>query len=117
MKPDGSIDNEKAEAYFGPTDTEEKEIFFSILNFCHEGNIYLFRKCLYKTDKIYLHLIIIFREHTLLSRSVHVQRTEKLRKKLLFHSDYCIETNFIWKYWNSIRIVSRKTRVHNMKKK
>nr|QGW50316.1 odorant-binding protein 21 [Chouioia cunea] len=37
MRPDGTIDSDKAESYFGVNDHEERSIFFSVYEVCREG--------------------------------------------------------------------------------
>lgn len=38
MRPNGTIDEAKAETYFGKEDGQERNIFFAVYNACKKGN-------------------------------------------------------------------------------
>ncbi|KAJ8684304.1 hypothetical protein QAD02_020096 [Eretmocerus hayati] len=39
MRPNGTIDGNKAETFFGKDDSSEREIFFAVYNACNEGRV------------------------------------------------------------------------------
>ncbi|OXU29506.1 hypothetical protein TSAR_003818 [Trichomalopsis sarcophagae] len=39
MRPNGTIDTEKADSYFGEDDSRERDIFFAVYNACSEGRV------------------------------------------------------------------------------